>query len=160
MVQSTKDRAAMSKGRGKRLAAAVAGSLTIVVVVGAPAAHAGRNGQQLSLHDVAGYYDSARVDGYNQHCQWVQFNIPYWPNRDYNIRGWWWRASHSCGDGGNGLFVYGYSQPNFQGNVSFDYLGSLQPLVSQSPNWTTCAVDNPDPYGPLHGCVPGYQAFG
>ncbi len=159
MVQLKTDRAAMAKGRSKRLAAAVAGFLTIVVVVGAPAAHAGTNGQQLSLHDVAGYYNSARVDGYNQHCQWVQYNIPYWPNQDYNISGWWWRASYSCG-GGNGLFVYGYSQPNFQGNVSYYYLGTLQPPVSQrSSNWTTCAVDNPDP-GPPHGCFPGYQAFG
>jgi hypothetical protein len=160
MVQLRKSRKATAKGV-QCLAVAVAG----FVLMGAPAAHAGTSGQQLSLHDVHGNYNSAIVSGYNQNCQYVDYRIPYWRNRDYNIRGWWWRGPYTCRSPAYAqpFRVQGCSQYNYGNCWDDSDLSRWDPPVSQwSSDWTTCAVDNAWPvmiWNP-YGCTPGREAFG
>jgi hypothetical protein len=129
-------------------------------VVSVPMATAGSNGQQLSLHDDAGILNSAYVEGYNQHCDRVRYEIPNWPGRNFNIKGWWWRDSASCGhpEVVNELIVVGFRQANFQQEETLDFLHEGPPVSQSASDWWSCEVDRPGWNAIV--CRPGYESFG
>jgi hypothetical protein len=114
-------------------------------------AFAGTNGQELDLHDINGFINSAEVQGYNDQCLWATY-FAGWPNPYLEVttnglttgNPWWWQDWYGSVNGHQcyqyATDVTGYANSNFTGYLADYYLAT--PHNQTGSNWYSCAVDN------------------